>query len=75
MPQRISIRILSLASNKEIGAALSIKEGTVVAYIKRIADRTGLRLSPSAIVNGAPDPTGFETFSSLLRELQRFELE
>lgn len=38
------------------------------------ADRVGIRLSPSATVHGAPDPTGYETFSFLLRELGRFGL-
>jgi N-ethylmaleimide reductase len=59
----------SLANRRRL--TLEIVEAVTSAWS---ADRVGLRLSPSALVDGAPDPTSFETFSSLLRELQRFGL-
>jgi N-ethylmaleimide reductase len=33
------------------------------------AERVGIRISPSAMVNGAPDPSGEETFAYLLERL------
>lgn len=59
----------SLANRRRL--TLEIVEAVTSAWN---ADRVGLRLSPSALVAGAPDPTGFEAFSGLLRELQRFGL-
>ena len=37
-------------------------------------ERVGVRLSPSATIDGAPDPQGFETFAYLLERLSRFRL-
>jgi N-ethylmaleimide reductase len=38
------------------------------------ADRVGIRLSPSATVDGAPDPQAFDTFAFLLERLRSFGL-
>jgi N-ethylmaleimide reductase len=69
----------SNARRDQYGGSLANRQRLTLEIVEAVtsawsAERTGLRLSPSALVNGTPDPKGFETFSSLLRELQRFEL-
>ena len=69
----------SNARRDEYGGSLANRRRLTLEIVEAVtsswsADRVGLRLSPSALVDGAPDPTAFETFSSLLRELQRFDL-
>jgi N-ethylmaleimide reductase len=50
---------------------LEIVEAVTAAWT---ADRVGLRLSPSATVNGVPDHTGHATFIALFGELARVDL-
>jgi N-ethylmaleimide reductase len=69
----------SNARRDQYGGSLANRQRLTLEIVEAVAsawtaDRVGLRLSPSALVDGAADPTSFETFSSLLRQLQRFDL-